>query len=59
MVSVIYFEDEAMCWYRWLRYRMKDHIWDEFEDEIMTRFGESSFTNYDVSLKDLRQKGSV
>lgn len=38
---------------------MEDPTWDEFEDELRTRFGESSFTNYDVSIKDLRQKGSV
>ncbi|CAN6454910.1 unnamed protein product [Victoria cruziana] len=58
-VSVIHFEEEAMRWYKWLRHRREDPTWEEFEEELMIRFGESSFINYDVSLKDLKQKGNV
>ncbi|CAN6448829.1 unnamed protein product [Victoria cruziana] len=58
-VSVIHFEEEAIRWYKWLRHRREDPIWEEFEEELMIRFGESSFINYDVSLKDLKQKGNV
>lgn len=56
-LAVVDFEGEAMRWYRWLTRIRPILEWDEFLDEVIIRFGDTSFTNYEVELKNLRQRG--
>ncbi|XP_031478914.1 uncharacterized protein LOC116249789 [Nymphaea colorata] len=57
--SILHFDGEARRWYRWLKLKEPVNTWGEFKEALMLRFGESSYVDYDIELRNLRQTASV
>ncbi|KAF3773164.1 hypothetical protein EJ110_NYTH55985 [Nymphaea thermarum] len=59
MLAVMYFEGEAMQWYHWWIDLNSQANRDQFKAELLLRFGNTSFVNYEVELRNLKQVSSV
>ncbi|XP_031475552.1 uncharacterized protein LOC116247516 [Nymphaea colorata] len=57
--SILHFDGEARRWYRWLKLKEPVTTWGEFKEALMLRFGESSYVDYNIELRNLRQTSSV
>ncbi|XP_031479944.1 uncharacterized protein LOC116250461 [Nymphaea colorata] len=57
--SILHFDGEARRWYRWLKLKEPVNTWGEFKEALVLRFGESSYVDYDIELRNLRQTASV
>ncbi|KAF3789255.1 hypothetical protein EJ110_NYTH18959 [Nymphaea thermarum] len=57
--SVLHFDGEARRWYRWLKHNELVNDWEEFKDALLLRFGESTYVDYDIELRNLKQTSSV
>ncbi|XP_031490447.1 uncharacterized protein LOC116257642 [Nymphaea colorata] len=58
-IAVCHFEGEAMRWYNWNYRGLPEPPWEELVQEVLDRFGESAFHDYEIELKALYQTGSV
>uniref|UniRef100_A0A5K1CDP3 Retrotransposon gag domain-containing protein n=1 Tax=Nymphaea colorata TaxID=210225 RepID=A0A5K1CDP3_9MAGN len=58
-IAVFHFEGEAMRWYNWNYRGLPEPPWEELVQEVLDRFGESAFHDYEIELKALYQRGTV
>ncbi|CAA0841262.1 Unknown protein, partial [Striga hermonthica] len=61
--AAYYLDSEANVWWQWLtrvyRGRQQPIRWEDFERELLMRFGNSDYINHDEALTRIRQTGSV
>ncbi|CAA0835312.1 Unknown protein, partial [Striga hermonthica] len=61
--AAYYLDGEANVWWQWLTsvYRGRRQVirWNDFERELLTRFGTSDYHNYNEALSRIRQTGSL
>ncbi|CAA0843145.1 Unknown protein, partial [Striga hermonthica] len=61
--AAYYLDGEANVWWQWLtcvyRGRQQPICWEDFERDLLTRFGNSDYHNHDEALTRIRQTGSV
>ncbi|CAA0836886.1 Unknown protein, partial [Striga hermonthica] len=61
--AAYYLDGEANVWWQWLtsvyETRNQPIMWNDFERELLTRFGASSYLNYDEALSRIRQTGTL
>ncbi|KAF3775686.1 hypothetical protein EJ110_NYTH49409 [Nymphaea thermarum] len=57
--SALYFEGAAIRWYRWLLWHQGKPDWETLVREITSRFGPSTYLDYNVELSRIKQTGTV
>ncbi|KAF3792123.1 hypothetical protein EJ110_NYTH12211 [Nymphaea thermarum] len=57
--SILHFDGEARRWYRWLKHNQPIMDWELFKEAWLLRFGESTYVDYDIELRNLKQTSSV
>ncbi|KAF3791957.1 hypothetical protein EJ110_NYTH12896 [Nymphaea thermarum] len=58
-LAKMYLEEEAIQWYCWWEEDNENPTWDLFKEEILLRFGETTYVNYVIELQKLKQTSSV
>ncbi|KAF3790948.1 hypothetical protein EJ110_NYTH15471 [Nymphaea thermarum] len=52
---MMHFKEEALHWFQWINEREPNQMWDQFRAELIERFEKSSYRDFNVQLKNLRQ----
>ncbi|KAF3783212.1 hypothetical protein EJ110_NYTH32579 [Nymphaea thermarum] len=57
--ATLLFDGKARRWLRWLKLKEPVNTWDEFKEALILRFGASSYVDFDIELRNLKQTTSV
>ncbi|XP_031479935.1 uncharacterized protein LOC116250452 [Nymphaea colorata] len=58
-LAKMYLEEEAMQWYCFWEEDYPNATWDLFKDELLLRFGETTYVNHEIELRNLKQTSTV
>ncbi|KAF3778105.1 hypothetical protein EJ110_NYTH44217 [Nymphaea thermarum] len=58
-LAKMYLEEEAMLWYCFWEEDYPNATWDLFKDELLLQFGETTYVNHEIELRNLKQTSTV
>ncbi|KAF3774637.1 hypothetical protein EJ110_NYTH52673 [Nymphaea thermarum] len=58
-LAKMYLEEEAMEWYCFWEEDFPNSTWDVFKKELLLRFGDTSYVNHEIELRNLKQTSTV
>uniref|UniRef100_A0A5K0V1Z5 Retrotransposon gag domain-containing protein n=1 Tax=Nymphaea colorata TaxID=210225 RepID=A0A5K0V1Z5_9MAGN len=58
-LAKMYLEEDAMQWYWFWEEDYPNATWDLFKEELLLRFGETSYVNHEIELRNLKQTTTV
>ncbi|KAF3772980.1 hypothetical protein EJ110_NYTH56431 [Nymphaea thermarum] len=58
-LSKMYLEKEAIEWYCFWEEHFPNATWDFFKEELLLRFGDTTYVNHEIELRNLKQTSTV
>ncbi|KAF3774859.1 hypothetical protein EJ110_NYTH52125 [Nymphaea thermarum] len=58
-LAKMYLEEDAMEWYCFWEEDFPNATWEVFKDELLLRFGDTTYVNHEIKLRNLKQTSIV